>query len=76
MGYATSERTRVGPASPTHLFDLARRAGLVTGGTRGLVERTATANEMIGPALFLVADAASYVTGQVQIADGGPVPGR
>jgi NAD(P)-dependent dehydrogenase (short-subunit alcohol dehydrogenase family) len=41
-----------------------------------LLKRIASANEMIGPALFLVSDAASYVTGQVVVADGGLVPGR
>jgi len=33
-------------------------------------------DEMVGPALFLVSDAGSYVTGQVVIADGGLVPAR
>ncbi len=35
--------------------------------------RAAHADEMIGPALFLASDAASFVTGQVVIADGGLV---
>jgi NAD(P)-dependent dehydrogenase (short-subunit alcohol dehydrogenase family) len=35
------------------------------------LKRVAAADEMIGPALFLVSDASSYVTGQLVIADGG-----
>jgi NAD(P)-dependent dehydrogenase (short-subunit alcohol dehydrogenase family) len=36
--------------------------------------RIAAPDEMVGPALFLASDAASFVTGQVVIADGGLVP--
>jgi len=35
------------------------------------LRRLATAEEMVVPALFLVSDAASYVTGSVLVADGG-----
>ena len=38
--------------------------------------RIAHADEMVGPALFLVSDAASFVTGQVVVADGGLLPTR
>jgi NAD(P)-dependent dehydrogenase (short-subunit alcohol dehydrogenase family) len=33
-------------------------------------------DEIVGPALFLACDAASFVTGQVLIADGGLVAAR
>jgi NAD(P)-dependent dehydrogenase (short-subunit alcohol dehydrogenase family) len=39
----------------------------------GLLQRAATAEEMIGPALFLASDASSFVTGTVIHADGGLV---
>jgi NAD(P)-dependent dehydrogenase (short-subunit alcohol dehydrogenase family) len=40
-----------------------------------LQRRAAHPDEMVGPAVFLASDAASFVTGQVVIADGGLVPG-
>lgn len=40
----------------------------------GLMRRAADPDEMVGPALFLASDAASFVTGQVVLADGGLVP--
>jgi NAD(P)-dependent dehydrogenase (short-subunit alcohol dehydrogenase family) len=39
--------------------------------TISLQKRIADAVEMVGPALFLVSDASSYVTGQLVVADGG-----
>jgi NAD(P)-dependent dehydrogenase (short-subunit alcohol dehydrogenase family) len=39
-------------------------------------KRTAHVDEMVGPALLLVSDAGSYVTGQMLVADGGYVVAR
>ena len=38
------------------------------------MKRAAHADEMVGPVLFLVSDAGSFMTGQVVLADGGMVP--
>jgi NAD(P)-dependent dehydrogenase (short-subunit alcohol dehydrogenase family) len=39
--------------------------------SKSALQRWARADEMVGPTLFLVSDAASYVTGTVLFADGG-----
>jgi NAD(P)-dependent dehydrogenase (short-subunit alcohol dehydrogenase family) len=40
-------------------------------GAKSALKRWARAEEMVGPTLFLVSDAASYVTGTILFADGG-----
>ena len=38
---------------------------------KSILKRWASADEMVGPTLFLISDAASYVTGSILFADGG-----
>ncbi|MCU1381216.1 MAG: short chain dehydrogenase, partial [Acidimicrobiales bacterium] len=38
------------------------------------MRRAAHPDEMVGPALLLVSDAGSFITGQVILADGGLTP--
>jgi len=38
---------------------------------KSILKRWASADEMVGPTLFLISDAASYVTGTILYADGG-----
>jgi gluconate 5-dehydrogenase len=38
--------------------------------------RLGTAEDLVGPILFLAPDRAAFVTGHVLYADGGRVPGR
>jgi NAD(P)-dependent dehydrogenase (short-subunit alcohol dehydrogenase family) len=39
--------------------------------SKNIMKRWASADEMAGPTLFLISDAASYVTGTILFADGG-----
>ena len=63
---ARHDRHRHGAEQP------ARGAG--PHGRREPMNRAAHADEMIGPVMFLVSDAGSFMTGQVVLADGGMVP--
>ena len=38
---------------------------------KSILKRWASPEEMVGPTLFLISDAASYVTGTILFADGG-----
>ena len=38
---------------------------------KNVLKRWAAADEMAGPAVFLLSDAASYVTGSLMLVDGG-----
>ena len=50
-------------ANPPAAIDAMRRASVMG--------RLASPEEMVGPALFLLSDLASFVTGSVLVADGG-----
>ena len=39
--------------------------------SKSILQRWASPDEMAGPTLFLISDAASYVTGTILFADGG-----
>jgi NAD(P)-dependent dehydrogenase (short-subunit alcohol dehydrogenase family) len=49
----------------------ADRAWYAAYAEKSVLKRWATAQEMVGPTLFLASDAASYVTGTILYADGG-----
>jgi NAD(P)-dependent dehydrogenase (short-subunit alcohol dehydrogenase family) len=74
------DRIRVNALAPgTVNTDMTRGLGpnaMDTMAALSVSKRVAEPEEMIGPALFLVSDAASYVTGQVVIADGGYISAR
>jgi NAD(P)-dependent dehydrogenase (short-subunit alcohol dehydrogenase family) len=61
---------------PVDTYMMAQNPPEVVAGIMGgtLMNRLATVDEMVGPALLLTSDAGSYITGQVIIADGGGTP--
>jgi NAD(P)-dependent dehydrogenase (short-subunit alcohol dehydrogenase family) len=70
-----SSNIRVNALAPgTVDTDMVRNTGEEAQARMALIslqKRIAAPEEMVGPALFLVSDAASYVTGQLVVADGG-----
>ena len=69
------QRIRVNALAPgTVDTDMLRSGGPGTVervGAISFMKRAAHADEMVGPALLLVSDAGSYITGQMIVADGG-----
>ena len=65
-----STRSRRAPSTPTWCATTRRRPQARMAAASPM-KRAAHADEMIGPVMFLVSDAGSFMTGQVVLADGG-----